>query len=181
MRDTDPVAEITPERRRKILPKPLQVAIFRRDGWLCCWCKRPVIFSPAMRLLEAELRQNGHSEPLAYYHRNGRRDRSPLLDELAASIDHVEAFVVGGLCEEENLRTSCWKCNSRKNAAPMAEWNRRPKHKPIKGKYGEPQHWDGLSSTFVMLAERNPQALTPGERDWLRALKLVDQPSDRSA
>ena len=33
---------------RRPLPKPLQVAVFRRDGWLCCWCKRPVIFAPVM-------------------------------------------------------------------------------------------------------------------------------------
>jgi hypothetical protein len=35
---------------------------------------------------------------------------------------------------------------------------------PIKGKYGEPQHWDGLSALFVVLG------LTVSERDWLRVL-----------
>jgi len=36
----------------------------------------------------------------------------------------------------------------------MAEWDQRHKHRPVKGKYGEPQHWDGLTAVFVMLAER---------------------------
>ena len=43
--------------------------------------------------------------------------------------------------------------------------------KPIKGKYGEPQHWDGLASVFVALAERHRAALTAGEKDWLKILK----------
>jgi 5-methylcytosine-specific restriction endonuclease McrA len=165
------VPEGDSERKRKSLPKALQVAVFRRDGWLCCWCKKPVIFSPAMRFLELELRNAGHTAPLAYYHRKGTRQGSPLLDELAASIDHVEAFSTGGPSDEENLRTSCWKCNTRKNSMPLAEWDRRHKHKPVKGKYGEPQHWDGLSSMFVVLAGRFPEKLTAGEREWLRALR----------
>ena len=152
--------ESVPERKRKNLPKPLQAVIYRRDGWLCCWCKRPVIFSPAVKFLELELRNAGHAGPLAYYHRNGTRDGSPLLDELAASIDHVEAFSTGGACDEENLRTSCWKCNTRKNAAPVSDWDQRHKNKTVKEKYGEPQHWDGLSSVFIMLAGR-----FPGETD----------------
>ena len=29
--------------------------VFYRDGWLCRWCKRPVIFAPVMRLIVFEL------------------------------------------------------------------------------------------------------------------------------
>lgn len=118
-----------------------------------------------------ELEKAGYTGPPAYYHRNGRRDRAPLLDELAASIDHVEALVRGGVGDEVNLCTSCWKCNVRKNAATAAQWDQRQRHKPVKGKYGQPQHWDGFTSMFVMLAERNADKLTPGERVWLKALK----------
>jgi len=165
------VPEDDTERKRKSLPKALQLAVFRRDGWLCCWCKKPVIFPPAMKFLELELRGAGNTEPLAYYHRNWTRDGSPLLDELGATIDHVEAFSTGGACNEENLRTACTKCNYRKSAVPMAEWDQRHKHNPVKGKYGEPQFWDGLSSMFVILALRFSDKLTAGEREWLRALR----------
>jgi len=53
----------------------------------------------------------------------------------------------------------------------MAEWDQRHKHNPVKGKYGEPQFWDGLSSMFVILALRFSDKLTAGEREWLRALR----------
>ena len=52
----------------------------------------------------------------------------------------------------------------------LDRWGERQMEKPGKGKYGEPQHWDGLSSLFLMLAERDPPALTASERGWLRAL-----------
>jgi hypothetical protein len=40
----------------------------------------------------------------------------------------------------------------------------------MKGKDGEPQHWDGLSTLFVMLAQRDPVGLTASEKGWLKAL-----------
>jgi len=52
-------------------------------------------------------------------------------------------------------------------------WNQRLIRKPIKGKYGEPQDWDGLSALFIVLAERHSSTLTRGERDWLRAIKSL--------
>ncbi len=156
--------------KRKKLTKALQVAIFRRDAWLCCWCKRPVIFSPALKLLELEVKNSGVGARLAYYHAHGTREGSPLLDELGAAIDHVEAFSLGGACSEENLRTSCWKCNVRKSSAALDHWDKREKRSPVKSKYGEPQAWDGLTSVFIMLAKRNPAQLTAGEREWLKAL-----------
>ena len=159
------------ERSRRPLSKTLQLAIFRRDGWLCCWCKKPVIFAPVMKLLGLEVRNAEHDRRLAYYHVHWTRDGAPLLDELGAVIDHAEAFSTGGPCSEENLCTACAKCNGRKSSAPLDKWNQREKRSPIKGKYGEPQHWDGLTSVFLMLAERNPAKLTAGEREWLKALK----------
>jgi len=158
-------------RSRRPLSKTLQLAIFRRDGWLCCWCKKPVIFGPVMKLLGLEVKSTEHDRRLAYYHVHWTRDGAPLLDELGAVIDHVEAFSTGGPCSEENLCTACAKCNGRKSSASLDKWNQREKRSPIKGKYGEPQHWDGLTSVFVMLAERNPAKLTAGEREWLKAFK----------
>lgn len=149
--------------RRSPLSKALQVAVFRRDGWLCCWCRRPVIF-------ERELRAFGDGNRFSYYHAHWTRDGSPLLDLLGAVIDHIEAFSAGGPDQIDNLATACNKCNGRKSAATLGQWSGRPMDRPIKGKYGEPQNWDGLSSLFVMLAQRDPAALTAGERDWLRSL-----------
>jgi hypothetical protein len=155
---------------RPPLTKDLQLTVFRRDRWICRWCNRPVVFAPAMRLLEREVRQAGINQPLAYYHAHGTRDGAPLLDELWAVIDHVEAFSRRGASTEENLATACNKCNGRKSAAPMSEFSKRPQRKPVKGKYGEPQHWDGLSSVFIVLARRDPDGLTVSEKGWLKAL-----------
>jgi hypothetical protein len=161
----------TATRRRRRLSKDEQLSVFRRDGWLCCWCKKPVIFGPTMRLLEMEVRNAGYSAPLAHYHGHWTRHGAPLLDELGGVLDHVEAFVAGGPCNPDNLATSCAKCNGRKGAETLEKWNGHPKRKPIKGKYGEPQNWDGLTVLFVVLAERNLANLTTTERDWLRAIK----------
>ena len=53
--------------KRVPLSKQRQVAIFRRDRWLCWSCKKPVIFAPAMRLLEREILKSGFTGSLAYY------------------------------------------------------------------------------------------------------------------
>ena len=138
--------------KRVPLSKQRQVAIFRRDRWLCWSCKKPVIFAPAMRLLEREILKSGFTGSLAYYHKNATRYGAPLLDELWAVLDHREAFSTGGLNSEDNLATACSKCNGRKSNAALAEYLKRPKRKPIRGKYGEPENWDGLSTVFVVLA-----------------------------
>lgn len=123
-----------------------------------------------MRLIEREIRKAGTDDPLSYYHAHWTRDGAPLLDELGAVIDHVEAHSTGGSSKEPNLATACCKCNGRKSSEPLDEWGKRPQRKPIKGKYGEPQHWDGLSALFVILAQRDPSGLTASEKDWLRVL-----------
>jgi len=155
---------------RPPLSKKRQLSVFRNDKWVCRWCNRPVIFSPVMRLIEREMRKAGRNEGLSYYHGHWTRDGAPLLDELGAVIDHVEAHSTGGPTTESNLATACCKCNGRKSAASMKKWAERPQRKPIKGKYGEPQHWDGLSGLFVILAQRDPIGLTASEKDWLREL-----------
>lgn len=160
---------------RAPLSKDLQVAVFRRDGWLCCWCKRPVLFAPVMKLLEREIRKTGNGNQLAYYHAHWTRHGAPLLDCLGAVIDHIEAVSVGGADDIENLATACNKCNGRKSAATLDKWGTRKMEKPVKGKYGEPQNWDSLSSLFVMLAQHDVSWLTAGEKGWLRAwLRSVD-------
>ena len=152
------------------MSKETQLRVFRRDKWVCRWCNRPVIFAPVMKFLESEVTESGRREPLSYYHAHWTRAGAPLLDELGAVIDHIDAFSTGGTSTEENLATACCKCNVRKSAAPMDEWSKRTQRKPIKGKYGEPQYWDGLSSVFVMLARKNRAVLKPSENQWLRVL-----------
>jgi hypothetical protein len=124
-----------------------------------------------MRLLERWVRAQGCSTPLAYHHPNWRRDRAPLLDHLGAVIDHVEAFARGGLHDEPNFVTSCNKCNTRKNSAEVSEFEKRSPLVPVKGKYGEPTEWDGMTSLFLALASQTPADLSASESAWLKALR----------
>lgn len=155
---------------RKSLPKRLQARVFYRDHWLCRWCKRPVIFAPAMKYLQLQLSNAGYKD-LAYWRYAYDRHGAPLLDDLAAVVDHVTAFSAGGPGNEENLVTACNKCNTRKNNSNAAAWERAHPAKSIKGKYGEPVSWEGFSSLFLFLAERHAANLTASEESWVEALK----------
>jgi 5-methylcytosine-specific restriction endonuclease McrA len=157
--------------RRSAIPKDLQVRVFRRDGWLCHWCGRPVIFAPAMRYLEKFVRDTGFEGALAYYDPRWRRDTAPLLDHLAAVIDHVLAHSRRGTADEANFVTACNKCNMRKNNLLDTDFSKRSPLIRPKGKYGEPELWDGLSWLFVCLIERQPTMATPSERAWLEAFR----------
>jgi hypothetical protein len=57
-----------------------------------------------------------------------------------------------------------------KNNAAKIKWDKRPKHKPIKGKYGPPLYWDGFSTLFVILAQRDSVGLAASDKAWLKEL-----------
>jgi len=61
-------------------------------------------------------------------------------------------------------------CSARSRSTPTSQHlKHHPPHK-VKGKHGEPRHWDGLAKLFVALVEENPHP-TSVERAWLAALK----------
>jgi 5-methylcytosine-specific restriction endonuclease McrA len=127
------------------------------------------VFAPALRVLELLARERGHEGPLAYHDPRWRRDRAPLLDHLAAVVDHVEAFSRGGAHDETNFVTACNKCNARKNNVIAKEFERAIPQRAVKGKYGEPEHWDGFSTLFVLLS-RGRHDVSASEKGWLAGL-----------
>jgi len=155
---------------RKPTSRKQQIFVFRRDRWLCRWCKRPVIFAPAMKYLQQELADSGYGE-LAYWRPAFNRRGAPLLDELAAAVDHIKALTMGGTNDVENLTTACNKCNTRKNNCDPRKWENEHPFKPIRSKFGEPQVWDGFSSLFLYMAKRHASSFTATEKDWLKALQ----------
>ena len=158
----------------RAVPREVQVQVFRRDRWLCRWCGYPVIFAPALHHLTELMHRGGFAGPLAYYNRNWRRRDAPLLDWLGALVDHVEAHHGGGPSVIANLATACNKCNARKSDFRADKFTERHPRIPVKGKYGDPMDWDGLSNLFVLLVSNHPEAATATERAWLRALKTKD-------
>lgn len=176
----EPTTRAAVKPRRTALSKNLQVRVFRRDAWLCRWCGRPVVFPPAMKYLQRYARQRGYAGPLAYWSFAWRRDASPLLDQLGAVIDHVDALSAGGPHHEANFVTACYKCNVRKSAEPAAGFLKKYPLRPVKGKYGEPKNWDGLSTLFVLMVREDQSGVTRSESEWYQAL-IADTSSDLAA
>lgn len=159
-------------RRRPPISKELAVRVFRRDRWLCRYCGSPVVFAPALRVMEAWLaaRLPAGAPMPAYANRNWRRDRAPLLDHVGAVIDHRFAHKRGGGIEEANLATACNKCNIRKGELPEEEHRLRSPLRKVRAMHGEPTEWDGLSMMFLQIAAEMPEALTSLEQEWAAAL-----------
>lgn len=126
-----------------------------------------------MRHLAEFARGEGYGGPLAYYDKNWRRRDAPLLDHMGAVIDHVESHSTKGPSVVSNLVTACNKCNAYKSASAPDVFSKRFPHRPIKGKYGEPKNWDGLSTLFLLLVAKNPGSATANERGWALALKRI--------
>ena len=160
---------------RRSIPIQVQVEVLFRGGWLCSLCHRPTIFPPAMRLAGELVHTLGYDLPIAYHHPRWRRDAAPLLDHLGCVIDHVVAYSRAGGHSAENFAVACNKCNVRKSSEEKARFLAARPPRPVKGKYGEPRHWDGLASLFVVLARQSPSSLTASERLWLRALEAYAQ------
>lgn len=158
-------------RARPSVPAEVQVRVFFRDGWLCRWCHRPVVFAPTFRLIQLLVKESGFAKEVAYFHPNWSRHSAPLLDHLGAVVDHVEAYSKGGRHDESNFVTACNKCNARKNAKKAGDYALEKPGKPVRGKYGEPRHWDGLVSLFLLLAAK--AELTSTERRWKAALRAA--------
>jgi 5-methylcytosine-specific restriction endonuclease McrA len=155
--------------KRPNIPRKLQVGVFRRDRWICQYCGKPVIFAPAMKYLQLELKSSGYEE-LAYWRTDYDRNGAPLLDELAATIDHVNPLSEGGSGDFENLATACNRCNISKNNSK--DWRSKHPRKHIKARHGEPVNWDGLSSLFLYLAPRHTDALNKVEEEWSELLRV---------
>lgn len=99
-----------------------------------------------MKYAAGFVRPRKYDLPIAYYDPRWRRDSAPLLDHLECVIDHVVAHSRGGDDEAANFAVACNKCNVRKSAAEKERYLRENPPKRVKGKYGEPKHWDGLAS-----------------------------------
>jgi 5-methylcytosine-specific restriction endonuclease McrA len=158
-------------RKRPPISVPLQAEVLFRDSWLCHLCRRPLVFPLALKRLQEFVGLRCPDIPLAYWDSAWRRDASPLLDELAASVDHVTAFARGGAHDLSNFAAVCARCNARKSARGSAEYLEEARPWKVKGKHGEPKNWDGFSSLFLALAQDKGVILSPTEKLWLTAIK----------
>lgn len=140
---------------RRSIPKQIQLKIWKRDRWVCQYCGRPVFFGPTLKLLEKLSPSHG------YYHPHGKASEMLLLFRwLWASIDHVKPISKGGEDTEDNYVTACWECNLKIGNKTKEEGKPGPGKRK---KSIETVNWDGLSSIYTKLSERDD--------DWTRLLK----------
>lgn len=140
--------------KRRDISKKDKLLIWGRDRWCCRYCGRPVIFAPAMKLLNRLAPDRG------YYHAHWKRPNSPLLDELGATVDHIHPVSLGGINAHENYLTACSKCNLKKNNSPIEDWGAVVESLPT--------NWDGLSYLFISLYRSDEADAT--DREWYRLL-----------
>ena len=157
--------------KRKPITVVQQLAVHTHDRWMCQLCHRPTIFPLALKLLAERTLDVVPKVTLAYWNPQWRRDLAPLLDELAACVDHRTALSNGGAHEPANFQTLCARCNQRKSSKDGDAFLADLKPWRVNGKYGDPKHWDGLSSAYVAFARQPGRTLTSTERAWLTALE----------
>ena len=85
-----------PKRKRLPISVEDQATVYFRDKWLCKYCRRPVILHLALKWLVRLVHSRIAGVDPAYWDDHWRRDKAPLLDELAASVDHKVALSDGG-------------------------------------------------------------------------------------
>ncbi|MGH7265675.1 MAG: HNH endonuclease [Candidatus Rokuibacteriota bacterium] len=92
---------------------------------------------------------------------------------MAAVIDHVEPFSRGGAHDDRNFVTACNKCNARKNSLRTDRFATKSPRRPVRGRYGEPTCWDGLSTLFVLMVQHDRSAASTSELAWYSAFSLT--------
>lgn len=91
---------------RKNVPRAIQLNVWMRDNWHCRYCGNPMVYGPALKLLD--ILNPNHK----YFHPNGKDgEMLPLFIKGWASVDHVKPFSRRGEDNIENYVSACWGCN----------------------------------------------------------------------
>jgi 5-methylcytosine-specific restriction endonuclease McrA len=152
--------------------------VFTRDRWACRWCTYPVVFAPALKYLQEDVRRRGGNVPLAYYHFDFARLYAPLLNDLAAIVDHVQAGSRAGPNDLGNLVTACNRCNMLKRDLDEAAWRKLIEEfrtlRSLQNRTDEmPTDWDGFSTVFLLALRDDRSAATSSELEWFEALSRL--------
>ena len=155
---------------RKSVSLATQLKVFRRDRFICRYCGQRTLFLPTVRVLSHIFPEHLPVDPgwkLDHTH--------PVYWTLIASADHLIPAIRGGSSEEENLVTSCWRCNDIKRAWSVQELRWTLLDPPTE------DAWDGLSASYpelcsaVKSAEGLPLSQTPYHQKWLRVFAQLSK------
>lgn len=150
-------------RHVRAVPPSRQVAVFKRDHFVCRYCGRRAVFVPTLRLLSMTF------PDVLPYHPHGLMTAAHLSYwRDIASCDHLVPLARLGGSQADNLITACYLCNSVKQNWLIEElrWELRP--------IPNATDWDGLSVIYPDLLKRAlaqcADASKPYFGIWLRAL-----------
>jgi 5-methylcytosine-specific restriction endonuclease McrA len=154
---------------RKGVPQATQLRVFRRDSFTCRYCSQRTLFLPTVRVLSEVFPEHLPVDPgwkLDHTH--------PVYWTLIASADHVVPAIRGGDSSDDNLVTSCWRCNDIKRAWSLQElrWTLLD--------LTDVTGWDGLSGAYAQLcaattnSEGQPLSDASYHRGWLKAFGSLD-------
>jgi 5-methylcytosine-specific restriction endonuclease McrA len=151
--------------------------VFTRDKWMCHWCTYPVVFAPALKYLQEDVTRRCNV-PLVYYHFNFARLYAPLLNDLAAVIDHVKAGSKDGPNDLDNLVTACNRCNTLKSNLDQAVWQKLIEEfrelRSLQSRTREmPTEWDGFATIFLLALREDASAASSSELEWFEALSRL--------
>lgn len=153
-------------REDRFIPKSRQVAVFRRDHFVCGYCGRRAVFVPTLRLLSLIF------PDVLPYHPHGLMTECHLAFwRDIASCDHMVPVARSGSSQPDNLITACYLCNSIKQNWLLKElgWKTLDAIPP------NATDWDGLSGIYPALLKHAkeaeyPDASKPYFTAWLSAL-----------
>lgn len=147
-----------PTVKRRFAPQGF-TSIFLRDGFICRYSGKRLIFPPALRLLSCVF------PSLFPYHPNWKTNVThPAYMQLSATIDHLHPVSRGGVDDRSNWVTASMARNSAKVHWTLEEigWELHPA--------GNWRTWDGLLRWSVEYAATHPEVVPDrGVRAWLRA------------
>lgn len=149
----------------EITPRPSvsiakTAAVFARDQFACCYCRRRTIPSVVLRCFSTIWPDEFP------YHPHGKTDAAHVAYwTIMSSLEHVQAGSRGGdWTSEDNLACACWECNATKgNSAPTGRY----------GALAVPRtDWDGLTGIYPELWELAGRPQPAVHQPWLRAWAL---------
>lgn len=154
--------------RRKLTTEEL-LAIFKRDGYSCCYSGRRLVLPPALVLLSVMVPEEF---PCTSYPNCPLASTHIGMWSLYPSPDHVKAFSDDGGCTSENLVTTSSAVNMIKSRFSLDDlnWSFNKPQPELEG-------WDGLGSWFLRMIDLKPELLNHPEheklfKDWRSALSM---------
>jgi hypothetical protein len=149
--------------RRANIPLRDAMRVFVRDGFVDRYSGRKLVFPGILRLLSMSIPEEWP------FHKNWKMSETHMSYwELTPTIDHVIPLARGGNDIDTNRVTTSMLMNSAKAHWMLHElgWSL---HEP-----GDFRRWDGLTSRFVELVERDPSLLKEKSvRRWYNVVRQI--------